>query len=210
MAGISNIDRFIIFLCIIVSFWALSSVIYFDYFAEKEEKITDKTIFTYFAADIVDNPELRPVDTFVRRPIQTVPNHAIHPDMIMVNGFKVSQNVWFTARHVVEGCKKVFVNKDYDNEQDIGTLLKQVYIHPASDLAAFVYDNTAPSFTVPNLMTTKVKTLLRTTAYTAGYPVGIPGNLYVKYLGKAVLHNKNFDLLNQYSCGLCQRNSQRI
>ena len=141
MAGISNIDRSIIFLCIIVSFWALSSVIYFDYFAEKEETITDKTIFTYFTADIVDNPELRPVDTFVRRPIQTVPNYAIHPDMIMVgSGFKVSQNVWFTARHVVDGCKKVFVNEDYDNEQDIGTLLKQVYIHPASDLAAFVYD----------------------------------------------------------------------
>ena len=141
MAGISNKDRFIMFLGIFLLLWALSNVIYVDYFAEKEEKITDKTIFTYFAADIVDNPELRPVDTFVRRPIQTVPNYAIHPDMIMVgSGFKVSQNVWFTARHVVDGCKKVFVNEDYDNELDIGTLLNQVYIHPASDLAAFVYD----------------------------------------------------------------------
>lgn len=197
MAGISNKDRFIMFLGIFLLLWALSNVIYVDYFAEKEETITDKTIFTYFTADIVDNPELRPVDTFVRRPIQTVPNYAIHPDMIMVgSGFKVSQNVWFTARHVVDGCKKVFVNEDYDNEQDIGTLLNQVYIHPASDLAAFVYDNIAPSFTVPTLDDDESKkTLLRTTAYTAGYPVGIPGNLYVKYLGKAALHNKNFDLL---------------
>ena len=102
-------------------------MIYFDYFAEKEEKITDKTIFTYFDADIVDNLEVRSGDTFVRRPIQTVPNYAIHPAMIMVgSGFKVSQNVWFTARHVVDGCKKVCVNEDYDNEQDTGTLLQQV------------------------------------------------------------------------------------
>ena len=120
MAGVSNIDRFIIFFWIIVSIRALSNVIYLDYFAEKEETITDGTNFTYFTADKVQNPELRPVDTFVRRPTQTVPNHAIHPDMIMVgSGFKVSQNVWFTARHVVDGCKKVFVNEDYDKGEII-------------------------------------------------------------------------------------------
>ena len=50
MAGVSNIDRFIIFLCIVVSIGALSNVIYLDYFAEEEETITDGTNFTYFTA----------------------------------------------------------------------------------------------------------------------------------------------------------------
>ncbi len=39
------------------------------------------------------------------------------------------------------------------------------------------------------------KSLLRTSAYSASYPVGEPGNHYIKCLGKAALSNKNYDLI---------------
>ena len=191
------IDRFLIFLSFFISITSIVNVVYVDFFLEKKIKATNETMFTYILSNKIDEPKLRPLDLFSRRPTQTVPKLSAHPgDVALGSAFKVSNNIWFTARHVVDGCKKVFLNKNFNDEQDFGKLLEMIYIHPASDLAAFVYNNSAPSFTIPTLEDDESsKSLLRTKAYTAGYPVGEPGNLYVKYLGKAALSNNNYDIL---------------
>ena len=191
------IDRFLIFFSIVISISAVVNVIYIDFFLEKRIEAVNETKFTYISSNKVDEPKLRPLDLFSRRPTQTVPKLSTHnEDDAVGSAFKVSNNIWLTARHVVDGCTKVFINENFDNEEDDGKLVKMIYIHPASDLAAFVYNNSAASFNIPTLEDDESKkSLLRTRAFTAGYPVGEPGNLYVKYLGKAALSNKNYDIL---------------
>ena len=140
---------------------------------------------------------LRSKEEFSRRPRIQVPKVNIRPDSVFIGtGFKVSDNLWMSARHVLGDCSSAYVNASYGSSDEDLRLIETVYIHPGSDLAMFRFENEAPKFTVPSINSKETKnSLLRTTAFTVGYPVGIPGQLYVKYLGKAALSNMNYDIL---------------
>lgn len=190
-------DKLLIGLSTLIVLASLTHIIYVDFFSKNQNSIVRTTDIVYFDESEVDSIKVRPVEEFVRRPTVTVPKLSVHPRGWAVGtGFKVSDNIWFTARHVVDGCDKIFVNIDYGSSNQTLKLIDKVYVHAASDLAAFTYNNLAPSFQIPSLRDVEsTKSLLRTSAYTAGYPVGEPGNLYVKYLGKAALSNKNYNLI---------------
>ena len=190
-------DKLLTGLSTLIAITSLTYVIYVEFISEKENYNNRTTKIVYLSEREVDSIKLRPVEEFVRRPTITVPKLSVHPRGWAVGtGFKVSDNIWFTARHVVDGCGKIFVNLDYGSENQTLKLIEKVYVHAASDLAAFKFNNLAPSFQVPALTDAEsTKSLLRTSAYTAGYPVGEPGNLFVKYLGRAALSNKNYDLI---------------
>ena len=60
--------------------------------------------------------------------------------------FKVSDNIWFTVRHVLDNCGKIFVYLVYGSDQQSLKLIEKVCVHITSNLAAFTFNNLTPSF----------------------------------------------------------------
>jgi len=60
--------------------------------------------------------------------------------------FKVSDNIWFTARHVLDNCGKIFVYLGYGSDNQSLKLIEKVCVHITSNLAAFTFNNLTPSF----------------------------------------------------------------
>jgi serine protease Do len=162
---------------------------------ENQEVATTERIFLNHEANSDIN--LRPKENFLRRPKIDIPKEIIRPKSSFIGtGFKITDDLWMTARHVLGDCKTSYVNASFESEPEELILIDKVFLHPASDLAIFKYENDAGYFDVPSVASKEAtNSLLRTTAFTAGYPVGTPGQLYVKYLGKAALSNVNYDIL---------------
>lgn len=95
---------------------------------------------------------------------------------------------------MVDGCKSSYVSGSFDGQDDYNNLIEKVFIHPVSDLAMFRFANHARHFSVPSMSSKERKnSLYATTAFGAGYPAGMPGQIYVKYLGDKVLNDRNHD-----------------
>ncbi|MDC3081518.1 serine protease [Paracoccaceae bacterium] len=99
--------------------------------------------------------------------------------------FYIGQNTWVTARHVIDQCPKVFMS--FDKKQ---TLIKDIFIHPNSDLAIFKNQevSTLPFFEIKKY---KNKT------FSSGYPAGKPGDLVLNYLGHVALENKSYGVFEK-------------
>ena len=185
-------DKMLILFCGAVS---IASLLIVSFSGTVQDVGLTKKVF--LQKDANKNIILRPKEEFSRRPKIQIPKANIRPNSVYIGtGFKVSDNLWMSARHVLGDCSSSYVNASYgSNEQDL-RLIETVFIHPESDLVMFRFENDAPHFAVPTMTSQETKnSLLRTTAFTAGYPVGIPGQLHVKYLGKAALSNINYDIL---------------
>lgn len=88
-----------------------------------------------------------------------------------------SDGVWMTARHVVEGCRRLGV-------QTIGrgtVWVDGATLSPSADLAILVGGPTGPAFTVSERLPD-----LGETGYGVGYPQGKPGDVSGTLMGRAV------------------------
>ena len=99
--------------------------------------------------------------------------------------FYVGQDTWVTARHVINQCPKVMMS--FGKKQMI---IKDIYIHPNSDLAIFKNkeDIDLPFFEI---------TRYKEEAFSSGYPAGNPGDLALNYLGHVGLENKSYGVFER-------------
>jgi len=99
--------------------------------------------------------------------------------------FYVGQNTWVTARHVINQCPKVMMS--FGKKQMI---IKDIYIHPNSDLAIF---KNKEDIDLPYFEITRYKK----EAFSSGYPAGNPGDLALNYLGHVGLENKSYGVFER-------------
>ena len=99
--------------------------------------------------------------------------------------FYVGQDTWVTARHVINQCPKVMMS--FGKQQ---TIIKDIYIHPNSDLAIF---KNKEDIDLPHFEITRYKE----EAFSSGYPAGNPGDLALNYLGHVGLENKSYGVFER-------------
>ena len=99
--------------------------------------------------------------------------------------FYVGQDTWVTARHVINQCPKVMMS--FGKKQMI---IKDIYIHPNSDLAIF---KNKEDIDLPHFEITRYKE----EAFSSGYPAGNPGDLALNYLGHVGLENKSYGVFER-------------
>ncbi len=99
--------------------------------------------------------------------------------------FYVGQDTWVTARHVINQCPKVMMS--FGKKQMI---IKDIYIHPNSDLAIF---KNKEDIDLPYFEITRYKE----EAFSSGYPAGNPGDLVLNYLGHVGLENKSYGVFER-------------
>ena len=99
--------------------------------------------------------------------------------------FYVGQDTWVTARHVINQCPKVMMS--FGKKQMI---IKDIYIHPNSDLAIF---KNKEDIDLPYFEITRYKE----EAFSSGYPAGNPGDLALSYLGHVGLENKSYGVFER-------------
>ena len=99
--------------------------------------------------------------------------------------FYVGQDTWVTARHVINQCPKVMMS--FGKKQMI---IKDIYIHPNSDLAIFKNEE---DIDLPYFEISRYKK----EAFSSGYPAGNPGDLALNYLGHVGLENKSYGVFER-------------
>ena len=93
---------------------------------EKDKnKLTSDTVYHFlneqsFAEFPVENPITPIVQNSIRIPIERRNSSGSG------TAFKISSDAWITARHVVHGCRNVYLSNEF---------IKNVFIPPSSDLA---------------------------------------------------------------------------
>tara|TARA_B100000700_G_C14907572_1_gene790549 strand:+ start:195 stop:1067 length:873 start_codon:yes stop_codon:yes gene_type:complete len=99
--------------------------------------------------------------------------------------FYIGQDIWVTARHVINQCPKVMMS--FGKKQ---TIVKNIFIHPNSDLAIF---KNKEDIDLPYFEIRKYKE----EAFSSGYPAGNPGDLVLNYLGHVGLENKSYGVFER-------------
>ena len=89
-----------------------------------------------------------------------------------------SRGIWITARHVADGCGKIFVL----NSPRSGFQVRSVYIHPTADVAILRTDRGAPYVSLSGDQARQGQT-----AYHFGYPKGEPGAVVSTLIGRATM-----------------------
>jgi serine protease Do len=99
--------------------------------------------------------------------------------------FYIGQDTWVTARHVINQCPKVMMS--FGKKQ---TTIKNILIHPNSDLAIFKNkeDVDLPYFEISRY---------KEKGFSSGYPAGNPGDLALNYLGHVGLENKSYGVFER-------------
>lgn len=88
------------------------------------------------------------------------------------------RGLWMTARHVVDGCPKIYVL----TAPRKGFLVRRVYVHPSADIAII---NTARG--APALTFAQATLRLGMTGFHFGYPKGRPGDVRSTLIGRRVM-----------------------
>jgi len=186
---VSKPDKFFLalFLCLVI-FSFLNILINR---AEYDQVLTKQNIISEERTNPIP---VRPTETFSNRAVIKVSNQSLRRGgFYSGSAFKIDSNLWITARHVINECNAVYV-KD-QNINNSYSLISEVFIHPKSDMAAFYFSNESDYFDLPYYSDKGYKSFLRTSAFSIGYPNGKPGNMYLKYLGKAALKNDHYNLI---------------
>ena len=101
--------------------------------------------------------------------------------------FYVGENIWITARHVINDCSEVYL-KDGPNKK----LIEKILIHPNSDLALFKYN----SIDIKNF---NIAQKISETAFSSGYPAGNPGDAALQLLGFMAMEARSYNILEKHS-----------
>ena len=101
--------------------------------------------------------------------------------------FYVGENVWITARHVINDCSKVYL-KHGPNKK----FIEKILIHPNSDLALFKHN----SFEIRNFNIAKK---ISEKSFSSGYPAGNPGDAALQLLGFMAMEARSYNILEKHS-----------
>ncbi len=116
---------------------------------------------------------LPPADTW--DPLITVETDS-PPTNSVGSAFVVADGIWLTARHVVEGCKRVGLVEDDRRAR----LVKSVAMHPGADVALIRARRGGPALSLGN-----AENLSRgAEGYAVGYPSGKPGEASGLLIGR--------------------------
>ncbi len=88
------------------------------------------------------------------------------------------RGVWMTARHVADGCSRIFVLTG----PRVGHLVRSVYVHRTADVAILRTDRGAP-----HIAFSRDEPRFNQTAYHYGYPKGEPGAVISTLIGRATM-----------------------
>jgi S1-C subfamily serine protease len=88
------------------------------------------------------------------------------------------RGLWMTARHVADGCSRVFVLTG----PRVGYLARSVYVHRTADVAILRTDRGAP-----HVAFSRDEPRFNQTAYHYGYPKGEPGAVISTLIGRATM-----------------------
>ena len=187
MRFISN--GFYFFIAIIAIFWSFAST-----FEKDNSSKQKKLAFTgknSTSIKMIEYSESMSTPGNIKRNLRSLPKFTIQSESkIRRQGgsgtaFYIGQNTWVTARHVINQCPKVFMS--FDKKQ---TLIKDIFIHPNSDLAIFKNQEVS---TLPFFEIKKYKNKI----FSSGYPAGNPGDLVLNYLGHVGLENKSYGVFEK-------------
>ena len=187
MRFISN--GFYFFIAIIAIFWSFASTFDKDNSTQlKNDTLSSENITSIKMIESSDNMSTA---SSIKRSLRSLPKFTIQSESkIRRQGgsgtaFYIGQNTWVTARHVNNQCPKVFMSSSKKQ-----TLVKDIFIHPNSDLAIFRNQeaSTLPFFEIKEY---KEKT------FSSGYPAGNPGDLVLNYLGHVGLENKSYGVFEK-------------
>ena len=187
MRFISN--GFYFFIAIIAIFWSFAST-----FEKDNSSKQKKLAFTgknSTSIKMIEYSESMSTPNSIKRNLRSLPKFTIQSESkIRRQGgsgtaFYIGQNTWVTARHVINQCPKVFMT--FDKKQ---TLIKDIFIHPNSDLAIFKNQEVS---TLPFFEIKKYKNKI----FSSGYPAGNPGDLVLNYLGHVGLENKSYGVFEK-------------
>ncbi len=187
MKFISN--GFYFFIAIIAILWSFASTFEKDNSVkQKKETVSSKNSTSIKMIEISDSMSTPGSN---KRNLRSLPKFTIQSESkIRRQGgsgtaFYIGQNTWVTARHVIDQCPKVFMS--FNKKQN---LIKDIFIHPNSDLAIFKNkeSNTLPFFYIDKY---------KEQTFSSGYPAGNPGDLVLNFLGHVGLENKSYGVFEK-------------
>ena len=101
--------------------------------------------------------------------------------------FYLGNNLWMTARHVINECKEVYLKNDNKN-----SFIEKILIHPNSDLALFSNNNLIPEkFEIGKEISKFV--------FSSGYPAGKPGDVALEFAGFMAMEARSYNILEKHS-----------
>ena len=101
--------------------------------------------------------------------------------------FYLGNNLWMTARHVINECKEVYLKNDNKN-----SFIEKILIHPNSDLALFTNNNLIPEKFEIGKEISKI-------AFSSGYPAGNPGDVALEFAGFMAMEARSYNILEKHS-----------
>ena len=101
--------------------------------------------------------------------------------------FYLGNNLWMTARHVINECKEVYLKNDNKN-----SFIEKILIHPNSDLALFSNNNLIPE-------KFEIGKEISKFAFSSGYPAGKPGDVALEFAGFMAMEARSYNILEKHS-----------
>ena len=101
--------------------------------------------------------------------------------------FYVGENIWITARHVINDCNEVYLKTGSNNQ-----FIEKILIHPNSDLALFKYK----SFDIKSF---GISQKISETAFSSGYPAGKPGDAVLQLAGFMAMEARSYNILEKHT-----------
>ena len=101
--------------------------------------------------------------------------------------FYLGNNLWMTARHVINECKEVYLKNDNKN-----SFIEKILIHPNSDLALFSNNNLIPE-------KFEIGKEISKFAFSSGYPAGKPGDVSLEFAGFMAMEARSYNILEKHS-----------
>jgi len=101
--------------------------------------------------------------------------------------FYLGNNLWMTARHVINECKEVYLKNHNKN-----SFIEKILIHPNSDLALFSNNNLIPE-------KFEIGKEISKFAFSSGYPAGKPGDVALEFAGFMAMEARSYNILEKHS-----------
>ena len=102
--------------------------------------------------------------------------------------FYIGNDMWLTARHVVNECEKILIKEPSEKK-----LIEKILIHPNSDLALFKHSSTR------ELSKFQLAPNVRPSSYATGFPGGTPGDASLALAGFMAMEERGYNILEKHT-----------